>query len=304
APQSAAAVPAPQSAAAVPAPPPAAAQATVTTPGSNGAPSWLWGVVALLFVAIAILAWRLRVRKAPVPKSELDEAGILMGGRARDGSAGSTVSKHRLATQSGASPASDVPDTDPAKLRRRYIEERFPEIAGGTIAPDDPDSVVKAARLFYEDGTPPRAVELLKFAIEENPAAVKPWLALFEIYRLEGLAQEFAALAGRFREHHQPGDIWRKVQFIGRDIDPRNPLYRDAPFDNLETIGYPATKGRGPVSFDPLAENWLDAPMDFATDAFASRLRAGILADAGVNEADLVANPMPALRNIEMFTVA
>ena len=59
-----------------------------------------------------------------------------------------------------------------------------------------------------------------------------------------------------------------------------------------------------PVTFDPLAENWLNAPMDFTTDALAASLRAGLLADAGVADADLAADPMPALKNVEMFTVA
>ena len=52
--------------------------------------------------------------------------------------------------------AGEAPD-----LRRRYLEERFPEIATGAIALQDDDSVVKGARLFYEDGALPRAVELL-----------------------------------------------------------------------------------------------------------------------------------------------
>ena len=44
--------------------------------------------------------------------------------------------------------------------------------------------------------------------------------------------------------------------------------------------------------------------MDFTTDALAAGLRAGLLADAGLAEADLVADPMPALKNVEMFNVA
>ena len=44
--------------------------------------------------------------------------------------------------------------------------------------------------------------------------------------------------------------------------------------------------------------------MDFTTDALAASLRAGLLADAGVHDSDLVADPMPALKNVEMFNVA
>ena len=88
------------------------------------------------------------------------------------------------------------------ELRRRYIEERFPEIANRTLALEDAPSIVKGARLFYEDGALPRAVELLQFAIEDKPAEVRTWLALFEIFRLERLTGEFAALAQRFHQQH------------------------------------------------------------------------------------------------------
>ena len=87
-------------------------------------------------------------------------------------------------------------------------------------------------------------------------------------------------------------------------MDPPNPLYRDDAFDSLETIGYPdAAKSRA-IAFDPLAENWLNAPMDFTSDALAAELRRSLLADAGLGEPDLIPNPMPALKQVEMFNVA
>ena len=211
---------------------------------------------------------------------------------------------HRVIAESDASLATSVPGADPVMLRRRYIEQRFPEIANGTIVLKEPDSVVKAARLFYEDGAIARAIELLQYTIEESPASMKPWLALFEIFRLEGLPGEFAELAGRFRVRHGTSDNWRKVQHIGRELEPGNALYREAPLDHLETIGPAAAKRQASITFDPLAENWLNAPMDFTTDALAASLRAGLLADAGVHDSDLIADPMPALKNVEMFTVA
>lgn len=212
--------------------------------------------------------------------------------------------EHRFVAGSDESLATEVPAGDPEVLRRRYIEERFPEIATGTIEPGDEDSVVKAARLFYEDGATARAIELLHFAVEEQPAALKPWLALFEIFRLERLAGPFADLAARFREHHGSSQSWLKVQHIGREIDPKNPLFGEPAFNSIETIAIPAQKAGEAVTFDPLAENWLNAPMDFTTDALAASLRSGLLADAGVSDSDLIANPMPALKSVEMFNVA
>ena len=292
----------------VPAARPPAPRPLEALPPEDGVPIWLWVVLAVAVVGIAAVAWRLlspprKPAEAAPPQapahSDLREAEAMMSAGAE-----TAPSEHRVVAESDQSLATNVPGADPVALRRRYIEERFPEIASGTIAPAAPDSVVKAARLFYEDGAITRAVELLQFSVEESPRTLKPWLALFEIFRLENLDGEFGELAGRFRQYHGATDFWRKVQFIGREIDPGNPLYREVAVDHLETIGAAASRKAMPVTFDPLAENWLNAPMDFTTDALAASLRAGLLADAGVADADLAADPMPALKNVEMFTVA
>ncbi|MBX3715145.1 MAG: tail protein X [Burkholderiales bacterium] len=292
-----------------PAAKPAVSPAAAPGAAEDGVPAWLWAVLALVVAGIAGIAWKLasgrRKPAAPVTAtatppahSDLDDAAAMME------TTSPPAPEHRVVAQSDSTLSTNVPGADPVMLRRRYIEERFPEIASGTIAPADPDSVVKAARLFYEDGALARAVELLQFAVEENPRTLKPWLALFEIFRLEGLSGAFGELAGRFRVHHGASDYWRKVQFIGRELEPGNALYIEAAVDHLETIGPAAARNVAPVTFDPLAENWLNAPMDFTTDALAASLRAGLLGDAGIAETDLVADPMPALKNVEMFTVA
>lgn len=294
---------------ATPAAKPAVTPAAAPGAAGDGVPEWLWAVLALVVAGIAGIAWKLASGRrkpaaavaataTPPAHSDLDDAAAMME------TAAPPAPEHRVVAQSDTSLSTNVPGADPVMLRRRYIEERFPEIASGTIAPADPDSVVKAARLFYEDGALARAVELLQFAVEENPRTLKPWLALFEIFRLEGLAGAFGELAGRFRVHHGASDYWRKVQFIGRELEPGNALYIEAAADHLETIGPAAARNVAPVTFDPLAENWLNAPMDFTTDALAATLRAGLLGDAGIAETDLVADPMPALKNVEMFTVA
>jgi len=294
---------------ATPAAKPAVTPAAAPGAAGDGVPVWLWAVLALVVAGIAGIAWKLASGRrkpatsaaataTPTAHSDLDDAAAMME------TAAPPAPEHRVVAQSDTPLSTNVPGADPVMLRRRYIEERFPEIASGTIAPADPDSVVKAARLFYEDGALARAVELLQFAVEENPRTLKPWLALFEIFRLEGLAGAFGELAGRFRVHHGASDYWRKVQFIGRELEPGNALYIEAAVDHLETIGPAAARNVAPVTFDPLAENWLNAPMDFTTDALAANLRAGLLGDAGIAETDLVADPMPALKNVEMFTVA
>lgn len=306
--------------------PPEAKEASRPLPARAGPPTpWmdygLWAL-AILFALIAVLlavrlARRSRASREDAEEEELEE----LPDAAPVGQDDSIVIAEEPlrgpepASVAVASPARRELDSDvvlPTRiptntedLRQRYIEERFPEIGKGVIALDDPDSVVKGARLFYEDGALARAVELLQYAIERSPTEIKAWLALFEIFRLERLTGEFAQLAVRFKEQHGKSDYWSKVQYFGREIDPGNALYATPAIDNFQTIG-PAQAKRiaAADNVDPVAENWLGAPMDFQNEVLANELRKTLMVDAGINEQDLVPNPMPALRNVEMFSVA
>jgi hypothetical protein len=73
---------------------------------------------------------------------------------------------------------------------------------------------------------------------------------------------------------------------------------------SLETIGPREARRLAAAQADPVAENWLEAPMDFENEVLASELRRALMAQAAVQERDLVPNPMPALRRVEMFSVA
>lgn len=308
-----------------PTPPPPAAAAPA--PRKAVAPAaeidWLyyglWALAFLLVAAAIVLAMRLARRRRedaydyseePAEGSPEDEIVVALepppGESAfDDGLDEEPPAARERALDADVDIATRLPDGNTDDTRRRYIEERFPEIGKGAIALDDPDSVVKGARLFYEDGAIARAVEILQFAIEQHPGEVKSWLALFEIFRLEALKGEFAELARRFREEHGQSDFWKKVQYFGREIDPGNELYAEKPLNTFETIGpTQAERLAAKSSFDPVAENWLGAPMDFQNEVLANELRKGLMAAAGINESDLVPNPMPALRNVEMFTVA
>jgi hypothetical protein len=286
-----------------------------------------WGLGLVLLMLAALLAWRLSRRRRefydyedsaiapdlePEPQPEPEDDQIVV---ADEHHREETIFEEE-ALELPHEPARRELDSDvdlatrlgenTDDLRRRYIEERFPEIANRAIVLDDPDSVVKGARLFYEDGAIARAVELLQYGIERNPKELKTWLALFEIFRLERLTGEFAGLARRFKEHHGKGDYWRKVQYFGREIDPGNTLYQEDVVNTFETIGPSEARRLATIgaTVDPIAENWLGAPMDFENEVFANELRKTLMAEARINEQDLTPNPMPALRNVEMFTVA
>ncbi len=167
---------------------------------------------------------------------------------------------------------------DDKERRRRYIEMRYPEVANKTVTIDDPDSVINAARQYFEEGQVQSAAELLTYAFEERPGQLRFWLALFEIYRLERMTAEFCELAARFRDFHSGTDVWPKVQHIGRDLDPSNPLFAVA----LGRLGLPVDR-----EFDAIAENWLNAPMDFTSDVLMAELRRSLREEYGVDAAEL-----------------
>ena len=280
----------------------------------------LWMLAVLLLFAAGYLAWKLWARRrgerasAPAeetaaPQAPADDSIVVADevhvAEPEPQPAHPQYSEdgRRIIDADVALPTRLANDSD--DLRRRYIEERFPEVSKGAIVLEDADSVVKGARLFYEDGAIARAVELLQYAIERDPAQLKCWLALFEIFRLERLSGEYATLAQRFKERHGESSYWPKVQYFGREIDGGNALYQEPIVDKFQTIG-PAQAKRiaAESSFDPIAENWLGAPMDFENEVLANELRKAVMAEAGITDGDLLPNPMPALRNVEMFTVA
>ncbi len=307
-------------------PPPAyppGTQKVVRTPKEEeGLPEWLWAVAALALVLAAFLGWRLLRRRKAWPadewaaQAEAQPIEPTVQGAAVPSAVFAeepieVAPEVRPELQSDAALSTRLLENS-SELRRRYIEERFPEVQNRTVALEDPTSVIKAARLFYEDGAVARSVELLQFAVDENPGEVRTWLALFEIFRLERLTGEFATLAERFREYHGKSESWRKVQYFGREIETGNALYREEVVNTLETIGPREAKrlaaGLASVAassnFDPIAENWLNAPMDFENEVLANELRRKLMAEASLTEPDLVPNPMPALRSVDMFNVA
>jgi len=278
----------------------------VVAPPPESAASWYgstWLVaaaLALVLAALAVLLWRRFGPSAAEP--EALDAQAESGG---EDSAPEESTEFLIAEEiptpapaeaQQAAAVLEVPEwTDTTRfvadgetdLRQRYLEERFPEIVSGVLVMDDPASVVKVARLLCEDGAVARAVELLQLAVERDPGQAQTWLALFEIFRRERLAGEFATLARRFAALPGPPADWPKVQAAGHEIDPRNTLY-----------------GASAQPFDAAAENWLQVPAQAGGEALAAELRGGLMEGASLTERDLAADPTPALRKSESFSVA
>lgn len=163
------------------------------------------------------------------------------------------------------------------RVRRvQYMYERYPELKTHTVSIDDAGSVINAARLYYEEGQADKACELLTFGVEERPQEIPFWLAQFEIYRLENRPADFAALAAKFHVLFGQSAEWPKVRHIGHELDPTNPLFAAAGRDALA----------GEQRFDPVAENWLNAPMDYTSEALMAELRRELFDDHGVDRPD------------------
>ncbi len=163
--------------------------------------------------------------------------------------------------------------------RLKYMHGRYPELQTNTVSIDDADSVINAARLYYDESDKgsgaDKACELLTFAVEERPQQVRYWLAQFEIFRLENRVSDFSALASKFHVLFSHTPSWPKVRHIGHELDPGNTLFAGG-----------STPLAGEMRFDPIAENWLNAPVDFTSDALMSDLRQALLDDYHVSRTD------------------
>ena len=264
----------------------------------DGLPAWLWGVVAAARASRhSACAWS--ILRAPPAAADGQRTMTLPGssrasrarlavprGRTtliaeRDREAGAPVARAARELDSDAGLATEVPSGDPAELRRRYIEERFPEIANGTIVARRPRLRGQGRRGSSTRTAPlPRAVELLQFATEENPA------------RAEALARALRDLPARAPQ----GPSSPTSRSASATARPRSELAQGAVLRPRDRPGQPAlprplgghrdhqVRGRRAAgrrsSFDPVAENWLNAPMDFENEVLANDLRRALMDEA------------------------
>jgi hypothetical protein len=167
------------------------------------------------------------------------------------------------------------------RMRRlRYMQERYPELGARTVSIDEPDSMINAARLYYEENQFGKACELLTYAVEERPQEIRYWLAQFELFRLEKMAPQFSDLATKFQVMLGHTDAWPKVRQIGYALDPAHPLFAAARNDTDEE------------RFDPMSENWLNAPLGAVSSsqsishALVADLRGALFREHAVAEDD------------------
>ncbi|MEP7068242.1 MAG: hypothetical protein ABI789_03330 [Usitatibacter sp.] len=190
-------------------------------------------------------------RKAPV-----ELAPIEWEGDKRDGA--------RLGEGTGTRP---VYDHDPrgndarlSRIRDRYISARFPGVARGAADLESSERVIKAARLYFEDGQSDTALELLDVAIEQDSRSEALWLAQLEILFLGRDAARYVECARAFRALHPASAAWAEVSRLGRALAPGQALFGAA---------------SGPRDHDhygpwPDLPNWIQANWDLTGEVVAA----------------------------------
>jgi hypothetical protein len=176
-----------------------------------------------------------------------------------------TLSKPGLDTKSVA-----VPDPAAARIRDRYMAARFPGAVRSAADLADAAHVIKAARLYFEDGLASRARELLDLAMQEHPGTESVWLAALEIAFLAQDAERFVAVAHAFRNKHPESPDWAEIARLGHRLAPMHPRFAEAgaarEFDHL-----------GPW---PHLPNWIQANWDLTGEVAGIELRARLMATA------------------------
>lgn len=161
------------------------------------------------------------------------------------------------------------------RIRSRYFKARFADVALPPEGSRDPTGMIKAARLYLEDGESARATELLQIVAEMMPDQVRVPLAKLEIDFRRHDAGAFAATARLVAERFPGCEAWPDVVRLGRRLAPEEPLFADAATGG----GQEAATGEADTP------NWLEAPPDSAADAAAGEFRRRVLSTSPFAEA-------------------
>jgi hypothetical protein len=174
------------------------------------------------------------------------------------------------ATEEGDGNATSGLTPAPRQVQERYFVERYGADALGAAPLGDPEALVRQARMHYQDdGDLFKSIDLLELAIAFNPAAERPWLALFAILSGERMHWPFESLARRYREQCPDHRHWPSIRRLGREIDRGNPLYGVQ--DVTGSVG-PGAEG--------LIEEWLGVPLDFTSHLMLVELREALVRSA------------------------
>jgi hypothetical protein len=146
-----------------------------------------------------------------------------------------------------------------AMTREFHIAQKFQPDEETLVASASAEEIVQQARTHYmEDGDLFKAIDLLEMAVAARKDSVRPWQALFAIYRREKMRERFQRLANVYRKTFGKDESWSAVLALGREFDPANTLY--------------AAEGESAPLPEDLVERWLGVPLDFTAHLLANEM--------------------------------
>ena len=157
----------------------------------------------------------------------------------------------------------------------RYIAARFPGQLRRASDLARLQTVIEAARLYFEEEKKDRSLELLDLAVGQSPAEETLQLARLEIAFLVRDPQLFSFYAREFRRMHPESTAWLEVARLGRAIAPT-----DAMFGARQ--GPRAFEHYGPWPHTP---NWINAPWDLSSDVLSADYHRAMAEDASASQA-------------------
>ncbi|TCV90477.1 FimV/HubP family polar landmark protein [Sulfurirhabdus autotrophica] len=123
----------------------------------------------------------------------------------------------------------------------------FSQAGLGTIDTNDVDPIAEA-EVYMAYGRDAQAEEILNEAMSKDPNRHEIQLKLLEIYASRKNAQAYETLASELyaAQSGKPGAVWEKAAEMGRELDPKNPLYA-AGFASSEAHGESSKEDSGLV---------------------------------------------------------
>ncbi|TJZ74011.1 FimV/HubP family polar landmark protein [Chitiniphilus eburneus] len=163
----------------------------------------LVGGIAVLALGVGGLIWARRRRPA------VFEDSIITGGDLKP----NTV----LGNTGGA-----VISTQPTE--NSFLTD-FSRQGLGTIDTDEVDPIAEA-EVYMAYGRDTQAEEILKDALSKDPSRNEIRMKLLEIYSARKDRTSFEEIAADlFANTNGHGPVWEQASYLGRNIDPENPLY-------------------------------------------------------------------------------
>lgn len=145
------------------------------------------------------------------------------------------------------------------RIRDRFVYVRFDGALKGTADFNSPGKVVKAARLYFEDGRGDRADELLALALKHRPEEHAYWLARLEIRFLLGDGPAFVEISEAFMQVAPDAHEWDEIKRLGVRIAPEALLFAGHASNEADSYG--------PW---PTMPNWIQSSWDLTAEVIAS----------------------------------